>query len=50
MIKCNRTVQSAEVALIEKDFDQMRCEPYWRVVLWFNREPDLKMGRCEVKQ
>lgn len=40
----------AEISGIEKLFDDATCTYYWSVNLWFEEEPNLKLGKCEVIQ
>jgi len=40
----------AEVASLDKDFDSSLCKHYWRVTLWVEEPPDLKLGKCKVVQ
>lgn len=40
----------AEIVLLDKDFDTISCTHYWRATLFFEEEPNLKMGKCKVIQ
>ena len=39
-----------EIALLDKDFDNTTCKYYWRSTIFFEKEPNLKLGECEIKQ
>jgi len=38
------------IGSIERDFDSSTCSTYYRVVIFFDDLPDLKLGKCRVVQ
>lgn len=39
-----------EIVMLEKIFDNTTCEWIWQATIVFIKLPDLKIGKCEVKQ
>ncbi len=42
--------QEGEIIMIDKLYDEATCTHFWRVDIYFEEVPDLKLGKCEVTQ
>lgn len=38
------------IALLDEDFDTATCTRYFRVIIWCDDVPNLKLGKCKVIQ